>query len=237
MKGKRARSSQGTSAKATVRSKAKKSCLNQRESGDSCEEGSTFCGLQNGVDETLCTGDASTKEPVVSFKGEVANGTEPSGTGETVANAGLAKMEYTIIFNTTAAMSEGAMVANNSNAPINGGFKEDMFMSVYAFMKSEIPNAAVRVTRNKRLEVVVHSTEELEIVRGMKTMAGIPVVGFVPRRISLWGSISGVNPQLSEDNIKCLLKGQGVAQVRRLVYTAEYREYRHPRSEAKHLKG
>lgn len=107
-------------------------------------------------------------------------------------------------------------VEGSENPKTNGGFNQDLFVPVFIALKGFMPKAEPRVTKNGKLEIKVHTQDELSSLFRWEKLKVLKMKAYGTTEMPLWGSIEGVHHQLPEGVLGEELKKQGVCEVRRV---------------------
>lgn len=105
---------------------------------------------------------------------------------------------------------------------VNKPFPAALFRQTYKDVRVKLPLAMPRVDKEGRLEIWVQTKEEIDDALKMNQLADLTVCGVFEERkdlsLQLWGRISGVHPQFTEDDIMDELRNYDVMKVRRKTY-------------------
>lgn len=107
--------------------------------------------------------------------------------------------------------------------PANSGtsFKEVSLLKIYESVRARINGAQARVNSRGSLIITVPKQEQLGAARQITEIAGVAVTLCEGTALPLWGRITGVHPQFSEEALLEALHTQGVEKVVRETYTVK----------------
>lgn len=92
-------------------------------------------------------------------------------------------------------------------------------LKVYSEIRTSVPTAQARVTSTGKLVITVKCVEELDKMKAFTSLGGLSV-RIISDVGNLWGRISNVNPQFTDEDLLDCLQSQGISKLRRETYTA-----------------
>lgn len=94
-------------------------------------------------------------------------------------------------------------------------------LKVYEELRSAVAGAHARVLPKGSLLIRVPNLDDIDTVKSMESVLGVPVRVAAPPAMQLWGRITGVHPMFAEEDLLEALRSQGVEKVMREKYTTK----------------